>query len=441
MLKLILSLFLINQIACDLVSYVDYGGKVPTDDRFDVLFKYDADGARDCEVALKKPSESWKTYAYKKISCGAGKDVAKALTLVYNPNPVAGTGYVIEIKILNGATQTAYRSFDVVVVSGKQGFHTYQGKLYDANKSVFTIRGINNAHGDYDGSGGGSGGKRWLAKNALKNIALTKSNTVRILWRTNNDLSSVDLDSVIQEAITQKLVPMIEMHDATGSSNQADLLRMAQYLANNVWLLIKYRKHILVNIANEWSPWGYAIASWRDAYKQAVQIIRNAGFSGTLVVDAAAYAQNPNSIKTHGAEVYSADPYTNILFSIHMYAEWSKQLPNYNIVTELQAIKNTGLPLLIGEFADKHAAEVNKQYITADIDARSIMAECQKHGFGYLAWSWCGNGDDGAGHDLAYLDMVNSKNWSGANGFSSWGLLVLDDINGIRKTSALATIF
>ena len=61
-------------------------------------------------------------------------------------------------------------------------------------------------------------------------------------------------------------------------------------------------------------------------------------------------------------------------------AEWSKQLPNYNIATELQAIKNTGLPLLIGEFADKHAAEVNKQYLIADIDARLIMAECQKHG-------------------------------------------------------------
>ena len=45
------------------------------------------------------------------------------------------------------------------------------------------------------------------------------------------------------------------------------------------------------------------------------------------------------------------------------------------------------------------------------------------------------------GHDLGYLDMVNSKNWSGSNGFSSWGLLVLDDTNGIRGTSSLATVF
>jgi hypothetical protein len=49
--------------------------------------------------------------------------------------------------------------------------------------------------------------------------------------------------------------------------------------------------------------------------------IRNAGYSGNLVVDAAAYAQNPNSIKTHGAEVYNSDPYKNILFSLHLYGK------------------------------------------------------------------------------------------------------------------------
>jgi mannan endo-1,4-beta-mannosidase len=79
----------------------------------------------------------------------------------------------------------------------------------------------------------------------------------KILWRTNNDLSSVDLDSVIQESINQKLIPMVELHDATGSSNSADLQRLAQWWANNVWLLIKHRRLIIVNIANEWSPWGY----------------------------------------------------------------------------------------------------------------------------------------------------------------------------------------
>jgi mannan endo-1,4-beta-mannosidase len=442
MLKFILTLFLINQIAGDLVTYVDYGGKVPTDDRFDVLFKYDADGARDCEISLKKPTENWKTYAYKKISCGVGKGVAKALTLTYITNPVAGTGYVVEVKITNAGVQTAYMTYNVVVENGKQGFHTYQGKLYDANKSVFTIRGVNNAHGDYDGSGGGTGGKRWLAFNALRHIALHKSNTVRILWRTNNDLSSVDLDKVIAEAIAQKLVPIIEMHDATGSDKPADLHAMARFIANNVWLLVKYRKYIIVNIANEWSPWGYAIASWRDAYKTAIQIIRDAGYSGTLVVDASAYAQNPNSIKSHGGELVTADTYRNLVFSLHMYAEWSRQQPNYNIVTELQAIKNLNLPLLVGEFADKHPAHINGKCVNADIDAKIIMSECQKHGFGYLAWSWAGNGVDASCGDIKYLDMVNLLKWDASSGFGTWGNLVLNEPgSGIKASAVKASVF
>lgn len=49
---------------------------------------------------------------------------------------------------------------------------------------------------------------------------------------------------------------MIEMHDATGSPDDWKLMEMAQWLADNVWILIKHRKYIIVNVANEWSPWG-----------------------------------------------------------------------------------------------------------------------------------------------------------------------------------------
>jgi len=36
------------------------------------------------------------------------------------------------------------------------------------------------------------------------------------------------------------------------------------------------------------------ILEWRDAYKQAVDIIRSSGYNGVLVVDGSAYAQNPD---------------------------------------------------------------------------------------------------------------------------------------------------
>ncbi len=162
------------------------------------------------------------------------------MTLKYDSTPQVGTGYIIEIKISNNGVQTAYYKLDVKIDSGKQGFHIYDGKLYDANSNEFIIRGINNAHGDYDNY------NRWWAMNALKQISETGANTVRILWRKYSwDLSNLDLDKVISEAISKNLVPMIELHDATGSNDNTKLYEMAQWLADNVWLLIKYRKYLL----------------------------------------------------------------------------------------------------------------------------------------------------------------------------------------------------
>jgi mannan endo-1,4-beta-mannosidase len=82
--------------------------------------------------------------------------------------------------------------------------------------------------------------------NALKQISETGTKTVRILWRKYSwDLSYLDLDKVISEAISKNLVPMIELHDVTGSNDNNKLYEMTQWLADNVWLLIKYRKYLL----------------------------------------------------------------------------------------------------------------------------------------------------------------------------------------------------
>ena len=45
---------------------------------------------------------------------------------------------------------------------------------------------------------------------------------------------------------------MIELHDVTCSSNVNDLISCAQWFSNNIGMLKKYQKYILINIANEW---------------------------------------------------------------------------------------------------------------------------------------------------------------------------------------------
>lgn len=428
-------LFLFFTASSQSIEYIDYGGKVPDEGFFDVRFNYSTSSWRDCVVSLKKPSENWRTYAWKKISVPPGSNTVKAVSLSFLTTPATGGGYVVEVKMLNRGTnrEVAYKNVQVTVEDGKQGFHTWNGQLYDANSNAFLIRGINNAHADWDNY------NRYYAYDALDNIDSHGFNTVRIQWRkyTTGGLSVSHLENIIQRCIAHNMVPMVELHDATGSSSVSQLHEMAQFWADNVWLLIKYRKYIVVNIANEWSPWGTAPWDWYQAYKGAIDIIRNAGFSGTLVVDAPAYAQDPNGIKWHGQDLLDHDPVTNLMFSLHMYAQWGGPNPDYDIVNELQAIKNLGLPLTIGEFAHKHPASGCTE---VSIDFWSIMRECKKHDFGYLGWSWHGNGQGDCGISLSYLDVATS--WDGASLSADWGNnLVNYNGYGIASTSVRATIF
>ena len=94
---------------------------------------------------------------------------------------------------------------------------------------------------------------------------------------------------------------------------------MAQYWADNIELLIKYRKYIIVNIANEW--WGTSPEMWRDSYKAAITIIRDAGFSGALIVDGNTN-QSPVGVKLYAKSLIEYDRFHSLIFSIHIYAQW-----------------------------------------------------------------------------------------------------------------------
>jgi len=60
------------------------------------------------------------------------------------------------------------------------------------------------------------------------------------------------LEMIIKRCIDTRMIPMIELHDVTGSSNVNDLLNCAQWFSNNMAMLKKYQKYVLINIANEW---------------------------------------------------------------------------------------------------------------------------------------------------------------------------------------------
>jgi mannan endo-1,4-beta-mannosidase len=468
----------------DATRYEDFGGKIPTKGPFDLRLDYTASGPRTLEVKVYNGST---TFFSNTISIAA---YANWLTIGITVNNIASGGIAtagaatLQVRIFNGSTVTYTTSQPVTIVSGKQGFHVWQGKLYDAREVEFIPRGVNNTH--MDGDDGTSTSERYIAYHELDNIRKdAHANAVRVQWKTDNYFTKnwvsgataslgqrisgpansnasngeniysakisnypgiLKLEKIIQKCIEQKMVPILELHDVTGNATATGgdpnyLKLMAQFWADNVWLLIKYRQYLIVNIANEWSTnamlsdMNSGLQKWRNAYIESIRIIRSAGFSGTILVDCPAYAQNLNVLtyndwsrtgdcsgctitntQTYAQNVINNDQYNNVMFSLHMYAEWATSVAvatcgqdiKFSIVTELQNIKNKAIPFLVGEFGHKHIG-TDKDNVSRNLPINywGIMRECVKHGFGFLAWSWCGNGSG-----VEYLDLAAGFSWT-----------------------------
>ncbi len=303
-----------------------------------------------------------------------------------------------------------------------QTFTVNGSSLRDANGNNFVIRGMNIP-------------LIWFNNDVYNNIgamkSVTNANTVRIVWSIEG--SDAVLQNAIRRTIENNMIPMVELHTATGSNDPNRLAQMAQWWADRAsyFRQADVERYILINIANEWSDWymanpgGPEVTVWRDAYKRAITIIRNSGIRSTLVIDGAAYGQDlQSSLLAFGRELINHDPRNNLLYSVHMYCDWTSVS---KIESQLQAMKNANLPIIIGEFGNNHPPCGNLPY-------RDLMRISQEKGIGYLAWSWKGNTTG----TLDQLDM--SRNWNGTS-LTPWGNDVVNGANGIRATSRDASVF
>lgn len=299
------------------------------------------------------------------------------------------------------------------------GFFVEGGRLYDKFGNDFVIRGVNNAHVWFDTD------NRWLAYDALDDISDLGFNTVRIVWETNR-ASPMLLRQIVQGVVDEQMVPMIELHDATGSNSAADLMDMAEYYTRDdvIEILADFEDFLLVNIANEWSG---SSAEYLSAYQAAVELLRESGVNHTLVIDANGYGQNADSILNNAAALLESDPQHNLLFSVHMYENYAGASGRRRITEVLQTAASEEIPLIVGEFGWQHGSPPQV------VDAAFIMAECARLHFGYIPWSWKGNSAD-----LSYLDL--SIDWEGQQ-LTDWGNDVVADPNGVAATSLRASIF
>jgi mannan endo-1,4-beta-mannosidase len=300
----------------------------------------------------------------------------------------------------------------------KPGFYTENGKLYDAKGAEFVMRGINNPHIWFDA------GNQYRAYQALDRIATYKTNTIRVVWETEGGSAAL-LRQILYRIVQLKMVPVVELHDVTGSNNTADLARMATYYtqADVKQVLADFRAYVLVNIANEWGSTDN-VNGYQSAYASAISTLRTAGIEHTLVIDADGFGQNPGAIFNNAAALLNGDPQKNLLFSLHMYSRFGS---NAQVDSALDnAAIGTSIPFIVGEFGPVLQGQ--------PVAWQQILTKSQARKIGYLAWSWSGN--DSA---TAALNIVNDF---GGDLTPSWGQQVMvSHAASIQNTAAKASIF
>jgi hypothetical protein len=113
----------------DSLYNVDYGGKIPSLDKFDVFFRYNSSDTRKCIVSLVNSTNNI-SFANATVYLTAGPGQNISVTLNRYDSVSEGTGYNLLIQLFDSANvQTAYFKQAVTVEVGKQGFYISEGKL------------------------------------------------------------------------------------------------------------------------------------------------------------------------------------------------------------------------------------------------------------------------------------------------------------------------
>jgi len=286
-----------------------------------------------------------------------------------------------------------------LAATANAGFSVSGTQLLDGNGNAFVMRGINHAHAWYTGE-----------TSSFANIAATGANTVRVVlsngdqWTRN---SESDVANVVSLCKQNQLICVLEVHDATGGGEESAAGTIAS--AANYWVAIAgalrgQEDYVIINIANEPVGNNQPSSMWINDHRSAIQTLRNAGLTHTLMVDAPNWGQDWDSVMLNNAsQVASADSANNTMFSVHMYEVYQNRSSVENYVSSFLSSHN--LPLIVGEFGADHQGNA--------VDADSIMAVAQQYNIGYIGWSWSGNGDC-----CTALDIANNFNPSS---LSSWG--------------------
>ena len=286
--------------------------------------------------------------------------------------------------------------------------------LYTPDGEKVILRGINNMNVVSDKTG----------EKSFPEIAKTGANVVRIMWMSWGG-GGDKLDVLIGNCIKHKMIPLIELHDATGKWELLDSTVTFWVRPDVRDVLVKYEKYLLLNIANEAGTSAVSLGDFKTKYSAAVYKMRAAGINVPLMIDAANWGRNEAYLLENAVGLLQMDPEHNLLFSWHI---WDSGIAESRIEQAVERSIALNFPLVIGEFAPMEVK------CKCCIPYKFIIKYCEEKSIGWLAWSW-GPGNS----DCTQMDMTKTVAFETLHG---WGLEVaITDKYSIKNTAVRPAIF
>jgi hypothetical protein len=311
-------------------------------------------------------------------------------------------------------SSTTSTSTSTTVPSPGSGMRVDGRQLLDADGSPVVLRGINHPHVWYQDR---------VA--AFEHIADTGANSIRVVLSTGDrwtKTSATDLEDVIDRCQANGLICMLEVHDTTGFGEQSGAISLDQ--AADYWIemapvLNGNETFVMVNIGNE--PYGNNdTEAWAGDTSNAISKLRAAGLNHVIVVDAPNWGQDwSNTMQANAESVLAADSQGDTMLSVHMYEVYGQES---TIRSYLEYYVDRNLPIMVGEFGHFHGDQ--------EVDEDAILAESQRLGVGWMAWSWSGNSGG-----VEYLDLTNGFD---PDSLTDWGERIVNGPDGIAQTSQSA---
>jgi mannan endo-1,4-beta-mannosidase len=273
----------------------------------------------------------------------------------------------------------------------------------------------------------------------LPQIALSGANTVRIVWGIKNDRGQdtdpAVLNTLITTSLANGLLPMIELHDATGDFGKLPSLVDYWVRPAVVNVINANSQALLVNIGNEVGDDQVGTQQFIDGYTSAVQRMRAANIHTPLVIDASTFGKDLDILTASAPTLLANDPDHNLIFSVHLYWGIHEGADANFITTKLEAAVAANYPLIVGEFS-QFGADIGDGDICHEngrVDYVTIVEQTRLKSIGWYAWEWGpGNAFGGAGCEI--MDMTTNGQFATLQ--NGWPKDVVLDLPGsIRNTS------